>query len=43
MVIDGDPLADISQVRKTVFTLRSGVLYASKDLYEASGVGPAVP
>jgi hypothetical protein len=40
VVIDGDPLADISQVRKTVLTLRGGVLHAAKDLYEASGVTP---
>jgi len=40
VVIDGDPLADISQVRKTVYTLRSGVLYPARDLYAASGVGP---
>lgn len=40
VVIDGDPLADISDVRKTVLTLRGGVLYTAKDLYEASGVTP---
>jgi hypothetical protein len=40
VVIDGDPLVDISDVRKTVLTLRGGVLYTAKDLCEASGVTP---
>jgi|1186.fasta_scaffold00098_5 hypothetical protein len=40
VVIDGDPLARISDVRKTVMTLRGGVLYATRDLEEASGISP---
>ena len=40
VVVDGDPLADISQIRKTVFTMRAGVLYKSDALYAAVGVKP---
>ena len=40
VVVDGDPLASISDVRRTVMTLRSGVLYPSKELYETVGVAP---
>ncbi len=40
VVIDGDPLADITQIRKTVFTMRAGVLYKSDALYGAVGVKP---
>jgi imidazolonepropionase-like amidohydrolase len=38
VVIDGDPLARISDVRKTVMTFRSGVMYPSKELYATVGV-----
>ncbi|MBS2025618.1 MAG: amidohydrolase family protein [Deltaproteobacteria bacterium] len=38
VVIDGDPLARIADVRRTVLTLRGGVMYASKDVYETVGV-----
>jgi hypothetical protein len=40
VVIDGDPLAKISDVRRTVMTFRSGVLYPAKELYETVGVAP---
>ena len=40
VVIDGDPLASISDVRKTVMTFRAGVLYPAKELYESVGVSP---
>src|SRR6185503_1122351 len=31
VVVDGDPLANISDIRKTVMTFRSGVMYPSKE------------
>ena len=40
VVIDGDPLASISDIRKTVMTFRSGVMYPSKELYATVGVSP---
>lgn len=40
VVVDGDPLADIHAIRKTVFTMRGGVLYRSDALYGAIGVKP---
>jgi hypothetical protein len=40
VVVDGDPLASISDVRRTVMTFRSGVLYPAKELYETVGVAP---
>lgn len=40
VVVDGDPLADIAQIRKTVFTMRAGVLYKTDALYAAVGVKP---
>ena len=40
VVVDGDPLARISDVGKTVMTFRSGVLYPSKELYQTVGVAP---
>ena len=40
VVVDGDPLANISDVRKTVMTFRSGVMYPSKELYATVGVSP---
>jgi imidazolonepropionase-like amidohydrolase len=38
VVIDGDPLADITQLRKVVSTMRSGVIYAAKPLLDAQSV-----
>jgi len=40
VIVDGDPLVSISDVRRTVMTFRSGVLYPSKELYETVGVAP---
>jgi hypothetical protein len=40
VVIDGDPLVNIADVRKTVTTVRGGVVYRSKDAFEAVGVRP---
>jgi hypothetical protein len=38
VVVDGDPLANIADVRKVVSTVRSGVVYQSKELFESAGV-----
>ena len=40
VVIDGDPLADIAQVRKVVSSMRSGVVYDSAVLFAAASVTP---
>ena len=40
VVVDGDPLARISDIRHVVMTMRSGTLYPSKELYETVGVSP---
>ena len=40
VIVNGDPLVSISDVRRTVMTFRSGVLYPSKELYETVGVAP---
>jgi imidazolonepropionase-like amidohydrolase len=40
VVVDGDPLASISDVRKTVMTFRGGVMYLAKELYQTVGVAP---
>ena len=42
VVVDGDPLAKISDLGKVVSTVKSGVVYASTPLYAAVGVRPAV-
>ena len=38
VVVDGDPLKSISDVRKTVMTFRGGVAYPAKEVYESVGV-----
>ncbi len=40
VLVDGDPIADIKQIRKTVMVLRGGVIYRSDALYGAVGVKP---
>ena len=40
VLIDGDPLADISAVRKTALTIKDGVIYRPADLYREVGVAP---
>jgi hypothetical protein len=40
VIVDGDPIADIKQIRKTVMVMRAGVLYRSDALYGALGVKP---
>jgi imidazolonepropionase-like amidohydrolase len=38
LVVDGDPLANIADVRMVVTTVRGGVVYPSKELFETVGV-----
>jgi hypothetical protein len=40
VVVDGDPLANIADVRKTVTTVRGGVVYRAKDAFEAVDIRP---
>jgi hypothetical protein len=42
VVIDGDPLARITDLRRTVTTYRAGVAFASRELFRAIGVAPAL-
>jgi len=39
-LVDGDPVADISNVRKTALVVKDGVLYRPAELYTALGVQP---
>jgi len=39
-LIDGDPVANISDIRKTALVVRDGVLYRPAELYSALGVEP---
>jgi hypothetical protein len=41
VVVDGDPLARISDIGAVVTTVKGGVVFASAPLYEAVGVRPA--
>jgi imidazolonepropionase-like amidohydrolase len=41
VVIDGDPLARITDLQRTVTTYRAGVAFASRELFRAVGVAPA--
>jgi hypothetical protein len=41
-VVDGDPLADITDIGKIVSTLRGGTLYPSAPLYQSVGVQPGI-
>jgi imidazolonepropionase-like amidohydrolase len=40
VLIDGDPLVRIEDIRRVVSTVRGGVVYASADLYPVVGVAP---
>ena len=40
VIVDGDPIADIASIRKTVYAMRAGVLFRSDALYGAAGVKP---
>jgi imidazolonepropionase-like amidohydrolase len=39
-VVDGDPVARISDIRKTALVVKNGVLYKPQELYAALGVAP---
>jgi predicted amidohydrolase YtcJ len=39
-VIDGDPLADLSQLSKVTTVVRGGTVHESAELYRAVGVRP---
>jgi hypothetical protein len=38
--VDGDPVADISDIRETVLVVKDGVWYRPAELYAALGVEP---
>ncbi|MCB9081250.1 MAG: amidohydrolase family protein, partial [Lewinellaceae bacterium] len=38
ILIDGNPLQDISDIRKTVWTMKAGNLYYAKELYNSMGI-----
>ena len=38
VIIDGDPLANISDVRKTVWLIKDGMLFNAREVYAALGV-----
>ena len=40
IVVDGDPVADISALRNVELTVKDGVLFRTEALYEALGVLP---
>jgi imidazolonepropionase-like amidohydrolase len=39
-LVDGNPAADIRDIRKTVLVVKDGVLYQSAELYSELGVAP---
>jgi imidazolonepropionase-like amidohydrolase len=39
-LVNGDPVANISDIRKTALVMKDGVLYRPDELYSALGVGP---
>jgi imidazolonepropionase-like amidohydrolase len=39
-LVDGDPVANISDVRRTALVVKDGVLYRPAELYSALGVEP---
>src|SRR5262249_31902699 len=43
VVIDGDPLARIDDIGRTVTTMRAGIAFPTAPLYASIGVEPGVP
>ena len=43
VLLDGNPLEDISAVRRGVLVMKGGSLYRPEDLYRAVGVEPFLP
>jgi imidazolonepropionase-like amidohydrolase len=39
-LVNGDPVANISDIRKTALVMKGGVLYRPEELYSAVGVLP---
>ncbi len=39
-LVNGDPVANISDIRKTALVVKDGILYKPEELYSALGVGP---
>jgi len=40
VLVDGDPLTDISDIRNVVLTLKDGTIYDPAEMYQAIGVTP---
>ena len=40
ILVDGDPTKNISDIRKTVLTVKDGVIYKPAELYTELGVAP---
>jgi hypothetical protein len=38
--VNGNPVANISDIRKTALVMKDGVLYRPEELYSAVGVAP---
>jgi imidazolonepropionase-like amidohydrolase len=43
ILIDGNPLDDIGDIRRVVLTIKDGVLYDTAELYRVLGVRPCCP
>jgi hypothetical protein len=44
IIVDGNPLDDISQLRRVETTIKGGVMYDARALYASAGVtAPALP
>jgi imidazolonepropionase-like amidohydrolase len=41
VLVEGDPVADISNIRRTRTVIKNGTVYNSADLYAAVGIAPA--
>jgi imidazolonepropionase-like amidohydrolase len=39
-LLSGDPVANISDIRKTALVMKDGILYRPEELYSALGVAP---
>ena len=43
VLLDGNPLEDMSAIRRGVLVMNGGTLYRPEDLYQAVGVKPFLP
>jgi imidazolonepropionase-like amidohydrolase len=39
VLVDGDPIADMSDIRKVTLTVKDGTIFHPTDMYQAIGVG----